>query len=139
MGVIREEMLSNKVILFCLAGFVAVSSGVAHAELASKGYVDSRVPSAVDNIVQAISSESTQGQLPSARAAYEFSSNASNLSSGTVPAARLPVASSSTQGIVQIGTGAANAAAGNDQRFDTVSTSEPTGTADSGRVFIWFE
>ena len=54
-------------------------------------------------------------------------SNASNLSSGTVGVARLPV-----------GTTADTVASGGDVRFDTLSTTTPTGTPPAGRVYVWF-
>ena len=54
--------------------------------------------------------------------------NASNLTSGTVAFARLPVGTTST-----------TVAAGNDARFDTVTTTQPSGTPPTGTVFIWFD
>ena len=53
--------------------------------------------------------------------------NGSNISSGTVAAARLPSASTSAAGIIQIGTGASNAAAGNHTHSTTLATD--TGTS----------
>ena len=53
--------------------------------------------------------------------------NASNLTSGTVAYGRLPV-----------GTAASTVAAGNDVRFNTIPTTQPSGTPPSGQVFIWF-
>ena len=53
--------------------------------------------------------------------------NASNLTSGTVDVARLPVGTTST-----------TVAAGNDSRFDTISTTQPSGTPPTGTVFVWF-
>ena len=54
--------------------------------------------------------------------------NAANISSGAMDIARLPVGTTST-----------TVAAGNDARFDTVSTTQPSGTPPTGRVFVWFE
>ena len=54
-------------------------------------------------------------------------SNAANITSGTIDVARLPVGTTST-----------TVAAGNDARFDTVSTTQPSGTPPSGTVFMWF-
>lgn len=54
--------------------------------------------------------------------------NASNLTSGTVDAARLPT-----------GTTANTVATGNDARFDTIPTSAPSGTLQPGRAFIWLQ
>ena len=53
--------------------------------------------------------------------------NAANITSGTMDVARLPV-----------GTTATTVAVGNDGRFDTVPTTQPSGTPPTGRVFIWF-
>ena len=53
--------------------------------------------------------------------------NAGNLSSGTVAYARLPV-----------GTATSTVAAGDDVRFNTVSTTQPSGTPPTGQAFIWF-
>ena len=54
--------------------------------------------------------------------------NASNISSGTLDVARLPVGTTST-----------TVAAGNDARFNTIATSQPSGTPPTGTVFIWFD
>ena len=53
--------------------------------------------------------------------------DATNITSGTLNVARLPV-----------GATASTVAAGNDLRFDTVSTTQPSGTPPTGTVFIWF-
>lgn len=54
-------------------------------------------------------------------------SNASNLASGTVDVARLPV-----------GTTTGTVASGGDTRFDTLPTTTPDGTPPAGRVYVWF-
>lgn len=53
--------------------------------------------------------------------------NANNLTSGTVSYARLPV-----------GSAANTVAAGDDARFNTIPTSQPSGTPPAGHVFVWF-
>lgn len=53
--------------------------------------------------------------------------NASNLTSGTVAYDRLPV-----------GTATGTVASGDDVRFNTITTTKPSGTPPSGQVFIWF-
>ena len=40
--------------------------------------------------------------------------------------------------ILPVGTTTDTVAAGNDGRFDTIPTAQPSGTPDTGRVFIWF-
>ncbi|MBD5400951.1 hypothetical protein HDR61_04400 [bacterium] len=54
--------------------------------------------------------------------------NANNLTSGTVNIARLPVGNADN-----------TIASGADARFDTISMSEPTGTPADGRVYVWFD
>jgi len=54
--------------------------------------------------------------------------NASNLSSGTVPSGRLPAGSTSQAGILQLGTGASNAAQGNHTHTTTLATDSGTAT-----------
>jgi hypothetical protein len=41
--------------------------------------------------------------------------------------------------ILPVGTAAETVAAGNDGRFDTVPTTQPSGTPATGRAFIWFD
>ena len=53
--------------------------------------------------------------------------NAANISSGTMDVARLPVGTTST-----------TVAAGDDARFDSISTTQPSGTPPTGRVWVWF-
>ena len=53
--------------------------------------------------------------------------NAANITSGTMDVARLPVGTTST-----------TVSAGDDVRFNTVSTTQPSGTPPTGQVFIWF-
>ncbi len=54
--------------------------------------------------------------------------NADNITSGTLNTERL-----------NVGTSDGTVAAGNDVRFDTISTSRPEGTPPEGSVFVWFE
>jgi hypothetical protein len=54
--------------------------------------------------------------------------DAANISTGTLGYARLPV-----------GTATSTVAAGDDARFNTVATSQPSGTPPTGTVFVWFE
>lgn len=54
--------------------------------------------------------------------------NADNITSGTLATERL-----------NIGNSAGTVAAGDDSRFYTVSTTQPTGTPPEGSVFVWFD
>ncbi len=54
--------------------------------------------------------------------------NASNITSGTLATSRLSV-----------GTTAGTVAAGDDVRFNAVPTSQPAGTPPTGMVWVWFE
>ena len=55
------------------------------------------------------------------------STNADNITTGTLNIARLPV-----------GTAAGTVASGTDGRFDTLPTTEPVGDVPEGRVYVWF-
>lgn len=59
---------------------------------------------------------------------FSKTTNASNLTSGTVHINRLPVGKTSS-----------TVASGADTRFDTVSLGQPSTTAASGRTLIWVE
>ncbi|MBQ7055314.1 MAG: hypothetical protein IJN91_00050 [Alphaproteobacteria bacterium] len=70
----------------------------------------------------------TKGQVGLANVQNVDQTNANNITSGTVAVGRLPV-----------GTVQNTVAAGNDARFNTIATVQPTGTPPSGHAFIWFE
>ena len=70
----------------------------------------------------------TKAQVGLGNVANVDQQNASNLTSGTVAVARLPV-----------GTSSGTVAAGNDDRFDTIPTTAPLGQLPQGRAFIWIE
>ncbi|MBQ8294364.1 MAG: hypothetical protein IJX89_03195 [Alphaproteobacteria bacterium] len=61
-------------------------------------------------------------------ASTKYASDATNISSGTVDVNRLP-----------IGTTEKTVAAGDDVRFDSIPTSQPTASPDETRALIWIE
>ena len=69
----------------------------------------------------------TKAQVGLANVQNVDQTNANNLTSGTVAYGRLP-----------IGTVASTVAAGDDVRFSTIPTEQPSGTPPSGQVYIWF-
>ena len=70
----------------------------------------------------------TKTQVGLGNVANVDTTDATNITSGTMDVARLPVGTTST-----------TVAAGNDARFDTISTTQPSGTPPSGTVFVWFD
>ena len=106
---------------------IGVLSGVistAHADIATVQYVQS--------ILSSLQVQSDWNQTDTEAPDYIKNkpdvTNASNLTSGTVAVGRLPV-----------GTTANTVAAGDDSRFYTIPTSEPSGNAPNGTVFVWFD
>lgn len=77
-----------------------------------------------------LSSSSVNTAVPGALATYNFSSNAANLTTGNLPYARVSNI---------VGTGANTIAAGNDSRFNSIPTSQPSGSAGTGRAFMWIQ
>jgi hypothetical protein len=69
----------------------------------------------------------TKGDVGLSNVQNVDTTNAANISSGTMDVARLPV-----------GTTSGTVAAGDDARFNTVPTTQPSGTPPTGQVFIWF-
>lgn len=81
-------------------------------------------------IATTLSAGSTNTTVPGTLATYNFASNAENLTSGNLAYARISSL---------IGTSSNKIAAGNDSRFNTVPTSQPSGSAGTGRAFIWIQ
>ena len=120
-----------------LCGFVSTG----HAEIASAQYVQSIISSLSASDVGAVPTTTmvnghalsanvtvTKGDVGLGDVPNVDTTNAANISSGTLDVGRLPVGTTST-----------TVAAGDDVRFNTVSTTQPSGTPPSGIVFIWFE
>ena len=103
----------------------------AHADIASVQYVQS-ILSSLDIASHIQNTNNPHGvtaaQVGLGNVQNVDQTNAANITSGTLNVARLPV-----------GTVASTVAAGNDDRFDTIPTSAPSGTPPTGRVFVWFD
>jgi hypothetical protein len=148
---IKSERKLCKLFLSAVFAFYTIPS---FANISSKDYVDRIVSSGgfeeIGNKTTVLTSSSTDIQYPSAKAVYSHVSdtnnphsvtktqvglanvqnvdqtNATNLTSGTVPFPRLPT-----------GTVANTVAAGDDSRFWAVPTSEPSGTPPAGWAWFW--
>ena len=120
-----------KLVRIILIGVMCGIVSPVRADIASVQYVDS-ILSALD-IASHIANTSnphsvTKAQVGLGNVQNVDQTDATNITSGTVNVARLPVGTTST-----------TVAAGNDARFDTVSTTQPSGTPPTGTVFIWFD
>ena len=129
-----SEGLAKKQNTLSTAQQAAVDSGVTSAKVATyDAYADqiSAKANAADlsgHIANTANPHAvTKSQVGLANVQNVDQTNASNLTSGTVAYGRLPV-----------GTAASTVAAGNDVRFNTIPTTQPSGTPPSGQVFIWF-
>jgi len=153
------DTLFNRLLLFIVVGFLVPHA--AWCSIASTDYVRAIVNS-IEKTSQ-ITSASTDTELPTAQAVWELNAtvsgaiaehvadtanphsvtkaqvglsnvpnvdttNAGNITSGTLSTSRLSV-----------GTESGTVAAGNDVRFNAVSTTQPAGTPPTGMVWIWFE
>jgi len=117
--------------MFGLAGVPA------RANIASVNYVSSIVDAlGVPELSQNLAAHVANVENPHAVTAQQVglgnvknidTTNADNLTAGTVNIARLPV-----------GVAAGTIASGGDTRFDTLPATEPAGTPPSGRVYVWF-
>ena len=130
-----------KPVRIIFAGILCGLVSTGHAEIASAQYVQSIISSLSASDVGAVPTTTTvNGHALSANVTVTKgdvglgdvpnvdTTNAANISSGTLDVGRLPVGTTST-----------TVAAGDDVRFNTVSTTQPSGTPPSGTVFIWFE
>lgn len=117
------------VILLMVGG---VCPTVLRANVTSKSYVDDIVSALNTTVGNHVADKTnphavTAAQVGLGNVKNVDQTNADNLASGTV-----------SYGLLPVGDADSTIAAGDDVRFDTISTVAPTGTPPSGRVYIWF-
>ena len=116
-------MLKNTFLIsVLLMAFVAIE---AKASIPSSAYMQQQVDIHANKTDNPHSV--TKSQVGLANVQNVDQTNADNLTSGTVAVNRLPV-----------GTVQNTVAAGDDARFNSIPTTQPTGTPPSGHVFVWF-
>lgn len=97
-----------------------------YAAVATDAYVETIVNAHVENVNNP--HNVTAAQIGLGDVTNFDTTNADNITSGTLATERL-----------NVGTSAGTVAAGDDARFYTISTTQPTGTPPDGSVFVWFD
>ena len=121
--VVREKMYKISCLFFVLFALLCETG---HASVASAGYVDNRVE---DHAINTSNPHNvTAAQVGLSDVKNVDTTNADNITSGTISYDRMPVGSTVN-----------TIAAGDDTRFYTIPTSRPSVTAPSDAVLVWFE
>ena len=115
-----------RTLLFVSLSFVVGISNLYAVSVASSEFVNQRVDLHVLDETNPHSVTAEQVGLGNVK--NIDTTNADNITTGTVGVERLPV-----------GTVENTVAAGDDKRFYAVPTSKPSGVAPDGMVFMWFE
>ncbi len=120
-------MFFLRVILGVMASVVSLSPVL--ASIPSTAYVQSNINAKITEHTANTANPHgvTAAQVGLGNVKNVDTTNATNLATGTVDVARLPV-----------GTAANTVAAGDDTRFDTIATQSPGATPPVGRAFMWF-
>jgi len=134
---VGERYMRKHIILLLPLAILGVSSAQATPSVATAEYVKGivnalGVPEISNKLAQHIGSTDnphavTAEQVGLGNVKNVDSTNADNITTGTLNIARLPV-----------GTAAGTVASGTDGRFDTLPTTEPAGDVPEGRVYVWF-
>lgn len=120
-------MFFVRVILGIMASVVSISPLL--AGIPSTAYVQSNINAKMTEHTENTENPHnvTAAQVGLGNVKNVDTTNAANLTTGTVNVERLPV-----------GTAANTVAAGDDTRFDTIATQSPEATPPVGRAFLWF-
>lgn len=130
-------MRAVKVCVFALLASIPLRANADIATIASAEYVVKIVTAlGVPELAQRVDSHTentsnphnvTKTQIGLSNVQNIDTTNAANITSGTLDVARIPVGTTNT-----------TVASGSDTRFDSIPSTAPGDTPPDGRVYIWF-